>query len=284
MKKQLIIAFSMLLCSNLIAQEVGHYLYLNAGGGVHNLSSSPKDGSQKGGLGLTLDAGYGYFFNKHWGFQGGIGLQSFEPSATLNYTTEAPSVDTDGAPYLYRTFYNNWREKQQLLFLDIPLGFKFRLLLFKKINFLATAGMKMSIPLTATYKTTGGAIKTTGYYSQFNVVLEEMPRHGFDNLTDQMTGNVSIKSAFGAFADLGASYGLSEGIDLYAGGYFVQGLNNVTKSSGKLVYQQDGQYNGVMDSNQIDKANTTAVGLKVGLVWRFGTNKVVEETLSPSKK
>jgi len=96
MKKPLIIGLSLLFYANIQAQETGHYLYLNAGGGLHNLKYDLQNGSEKGACGYSLNAGYGYSFNKNWGLQTGIGLQSYNPTATLNYTTGAPSTDTDG--------------------------------------------------------------------------------------------------------------------------------------------------------------------------------------------
>jgi OmpA-OmpF porin, OOP family len=193
MKKQLIIGLSLLICANIQAQEAGHYLYLNAGGGLHNLSYNLQNGSEKGAFGYSFNTGYGYFFNKHWGVQAGVGLQSLKPTATLNYMTGAPSTDTDGAAYEYRTYYNNWKEQQQLLFLDIPLGVQYRYKLNEKFQILAGAGLKISIPVKTTYKTTGGEIVTSGYYSQWNVELKNMPRHGFNTITDQLTGDVSLK-------------------------------------------------------------------------------------------
>ena len=79
MKKQLILGLSLFIYTTLNAQEAGHYLYLNGGGGFHNLSYPLLNGTEKGSFGYTLNAGYGYFFNKHWGLQTGIGLASFKP-------------------------------------------------------------------------------------------------------------------------------------------------------------------------------------------------------------
>ena len=119
MKKHLIIGLTLLIYSSLNAQENGQSLYFTGGGGLHNLSYDLKNGSEKGGLGYSFNAGYGYFLNKHWGLQSGIGLQSYVSTAKLNYNTAAPSIDSDGTAYEFRTIYNNWQEKQQLLFLDI---------------------------------------------------------------------------------------------------------------------------------------------------------------------
>lgn len=277
MKKPLIIGLSLLLYANIQAQEAGHYLYLNVGGGLHNLSYSLQNGNEKGSFGYSFNAGYGYFFNKHWGVQTGVGLQSLKPTATLNYMTGVPSTDADGATYEYRTYYNNWKEQQSLLFLDIPLGVQYRYKLNGKFQLLAAAGLKISFPVKTTYKTTGGEIVTSGYYSQWNVELKNMPRHGFNTITDQLTGDVSLKPSYSGFADLGATYMLSSKLDLYAGGSINYGLNNVLKSGNKLVYQQDGVYNGVLASNQTDKAKMVSLGMKVGVIWHFGYKKAVTE-------
>jgi len=279
MKKQLIIGLSLLFCSAIQAQENGHYFSLSAGGGFNNLSYDLKNGSEKGGLGSSVDAGYSYFFNEHWGLNTGIGLQSFRPEATLNYQTSTPLTDTDGEAYEYRTNYNNWKEKQQLLFLDIPIGIKYRFGFSEKIRFLASAGMKILIPVKTTYKTTGGEIVTTGYYSQYEVVLKDLPQHGFSTITDQYSGDVSIKPSYSGYAELGALYALSSRLDLYVGGYVDYGLNNVKKGSNSAVYQPDGIYDGILSSTQSDKARIVSLGLKLGVQWHF-TRKAFEDPAS----
>lgn len=269
MKKQLIIALSLLFYSAIQAQENGHYFSLNAGGGFNNLSYQLKNGSEKGGFGSSVNAGYSYFVTEHWGLNTGIGLQSFRPEATISYQTANSMTDTDGEVFEYRTNYNNWKEQQQLLFLNIPIGIQYRFGYSEKLRFLASAGMKISLPVKTTYKTTGGEIVTTGYYSQYDVVLKDLPQHGLSTIADQYTGDVTIKPSCSGYVELGALYGLSSSLDLYVGGYFDYGLNNVIKGTSNVVYQPDGIYNGILASTQTDKARTVSLGLKVGVQWHF---------------
>jgi hypothetical protein len=173
------------------------------------------------------------------------------------------------------------KEKQQLLFLEVPLGLNYQHGLTEKVRILATLGVKISVPLQPTYKTTGGEIVTTGYYDQWNVELSDLPQYGFNTITEQLKGDVSVKSSYSGFADLGAVYGLSSKVDLYAGGYVNYGLNNVAKSTSKSLYQKDGVYNGVLGCNQTDNAKTVSVGLKFGVIWHFGNKKAAVEKESP---
>jgi len=280
MKKQLIIGFFLLLYANIQAQETNQYLYFNAGGGSHNLSYKLPYGIEKGGCGYSFNAGYGFYIDKHWGFQTGIGFQTFNPTATLNYMTSVPAIDSDGANYVFRTSYNNWKEKQQLLMFEIPIGAQYRFDIKEKIQFVATAGLKVLFPVKTTYKSTGGELVTSGLYSQWNVELKDLPQHGFNTITDQVKGNVTVKASCVAYAEAGALYGLTPRLDLYAGGYIDLGMNNVLKSDNRLVYQMDGVYNGVLASNQTEKAKTVALGMKVGVRWHFGQKKAIKEVVT----
>ena len=130
--------------------------------------------------------------------------------------------------------------------------------------------------MKATFESTGGEIVTSGFYKQWNIELKDMPRHGFDSMTDKKSGDIAIKCAYSGFADLGVRYGLSKQLDLYAGLYADYGLNNVLKNNGKSVYQEGGIYNGVLASDQTETAKVVAFGLKVGVVWHLGhKNEVV---------
>jgi outer membrane protein OmpA-like peptidoglycan-associated protein len=286
MKKQIILGLSLLIGGALQAQEAGSYLHLNVGGGLHNLSYDIPNGTEKGKAGYTLNAAYSYFFSPHWGLQTGIGLQSFSAISTLNTTTSATDVDTDGDAYQYRTYYKNWQEKQQVLFMDIPLELQYRLGIGKRTSILASAGVKVALPINTSYKTEGGEIQTTGYYSKWNVELTDLPEHGFTTINGNYPGVLSLKPAFMGIVDLGGLFKLSEKIDLYAGAYLNYGLNNAVNSDTKVIYHKNGTYNGMFSSNQISNVKPISVGLKVGLYWQICKKKQVAsmvEILQPEK-
>lgn len=287
MKKQIIIGLSLLIGGALHAQETGSYLHFNVGGGLHNLSYGIPNGTEKGKAGYTLNAAYSYFFSPHWGLQTGIGFQSFNSLSTLNTTTSVADVDIEGDTYQYRTYYKNWQEQQQALFMEIPLELQYRFSMGKKTSILASAGVKVALPVSKSYKSTGGQIQTTGYYSQWNVELTDLPDQGFTTVSGNYAGSLSLKPAFMGIVDLGGLFKLSEKIDLYAGAYLNYGLNNAVNSDTKVIYQKDGTYNGMFSSNQISNVKPISVGLKVGLYWQICKKKQVAdmvEILQPEKR
>ncbi len=275
MKKQVIIGIVLLISGIIRAQQPEQYLFINGGAGYHNLSYDLKFGSEKGQVGYTLNAGYSYFFNPHWGLQSGIGIQSFSALSTLNYGSTTPNVDTDGQAYSFMANYKDWKEKQQVLFFEVPLVLQYKCALSPKFGLLASAGANISLPITANYKTSGGQIVTSGYYSQYNVVLSNMPQHGFSTFTNSYKGDVSLKPAYLGVAELGGLIRIAEKTELYIGGYLNYGLNNVLKSDSKLMFQPDGTYNSVFASDLTNKVIPMSVGVKLGLYWRLGKAKQI---------
>ncbi len=268
MKKQIIISLSILLCGVIQSQEKGSFLHFNVGSGLNTLSYKLLDGTQKGQAGYTLNAAYSYFFTPHWGIQSGIGMQSFRSLSIQNDLSSDPDIDTDGQTYEFRTYTKNWQEKQQVLFVDIPLELQYKHSFSKKFGIIASAGAKLSYPIHASYKTSGGTLTTSGYYSQWDIELNDMPQHGFSTYTD-FNGNSSLKPTYMGIAELGGTYKLSEKMDLYLGGYYNLGLNNVLKPGTAQLYQPDGVYNGVFATPQAKDVRPYSIGIKVGIYLKM---------------
>lgn len=265
-------------------QPAGHYMYLNGGGGMHNLSYSLTNGKYDNGKGFTINAGYGYFFHRHWGFSAGLGVKSMSAEASLNnFMLGFPSVDSEGVNYEYRNYFSNWKEQQKTMLIDLPLAFQNRFF-WRKFTFQTSLGLMVSFPTNNEFEVKEGEITTTGYYSQWNVELKDMPQHGFTTLTSHPQGDISLKTAYSAFGEFGVLYSLTGTFSLYAGGYYHQGLNNIIADQKKPVYESNGVYNGVLHSALTDNVKPLAVGVKVGIVWTFGKkvkDAFTEESLYP---
>jgi len=286
MKKQIILGLTLLIYGALQAQETGNFLNFNVGGGIHNLSYNLQNGTQKGQFGYTINAGYSYFFTPQWGLHTGIGFQSFNSLSTLNYLSSTPDIDSDGQNYTFKANYKNWQEKQHALFVDIPLTIQFKLPITEKIGILTSVGGNISFPVNASFKTVGGEFVTTGFYSQYNAELSDLPQHGFSTITKKFTGNQSLKTSYMAIADLGGLYKLNEKLDLYGGAYINYGLNNILNPNTKLVYQPgqpNGIYNGVFASDLTNNVVPISIGLKVGVYWHFGDKKSTLDFEKPSE-
>ncbi len=260
-----------------------HYLHITGGIGQHHLPYQLSDGAYQGGLGYNFNLGYSYFFSSHWGITTGIGIQSARSSARLNYLSGIPAVDADGDNYEFRTMFSGWKERQRAMFVDIPLGLQF-MQRFKKFDLLISSGPKISLPLNPTYKVTSGNIITTGYYQQWNVELYDLPQHGFTATESRPSGNMKLKTTWSVFFDVGAKYRVTDIFGIYLGAYYNHGLNNLINPQDQPVYTAEGNYNGILNSNQTNKVNLAAVGLKVGLSWKIGTSSSSKKDKSTSSE
>lgn len=268
-KKLLIAALALGATATAQAQKGDQLLSLSVGGGLHQLGYSIDNGSRKGGAGYTLGAGYTYFFSPNWGISTGVGVQSFGSTATLNLLTKIPDTDIEGDAYELRTRYSGWKEEQRTTLIDIPVMGTYRYALTPKVGLTASAGAKFSIPAKSTYKATGGTITTTGYYSQWDVELSDIPEQGFRTFKERPSGDITLRSTVALLADAGATYQLTDAISLYGGIYASYGLNSMLKADSKDIYLKDGTYNGFFESSQMDKVRPLTVGLKLGVVWNF---------------
>jgi hypothetical protein len=269
MKKLLIAALALSATAAAQAQTGDQFLSLSVGGGLHQLGYSIDNGSRKGGAGYTLGAGYTYFFNANWGISTGVGVQSFGSTATLNLLTKIPDTDIEGDAYELRTRYSGWKEKQRTTLIDIPVMGTYRYALTPKVGLTASAGAKLSIPAKSTYKATGGTITTTGYYSQWDAELVDIPEQGLSTYSQRPSGNISLRPAVALLADAGATYLLNDAISLYGGIYASYGMGSMLKADSKPIYLKDGTYNGLFASDAVGKVRPLAVGVRLGVVWNF---------------
>jgi outer membrane protein OmpA-like peptidoglycan-associated protein len=182
-------------------------------------------------------------------------------------TTEV-SIDTDGDTYEFRTYYNDWKERQKAMVCDIPLSFLFQKKMGNKFSILTSIGAKASIPVDFSSKSIGGEIKTTGYYKQWNVELYGMPQHNFKNIKEEKRAAIPSKLYLSTFVDLGATYRISKKMFIYGGLYVNYGVTDIVANKGKSIYEQNGTYNGVLVSDFASKTTTEAYGIKLGIrVW-----------------
>lgn len=242
-------------------------LYFNIGSGFHNLKYDLTNGKQEGNIGSTCSIGYNYFFSERWGIGSGLGLETFQTKATLNYQTSNLSVDTDGESFEFRTQYSDWQEKQSSILLNIPVNFIYQSPISDKWKIQFLIGPQISFAVKSNYKIAGGTIETTGYYSKYNVILHDLPKHNLTTFSEFPEGKNSLNPTLSAVGNLGCLYNLNKNMDIYLGAYFDYGLTNSIAAKSKFLYQEDGVYNGVFSSNQTNKVKPVAFGLKVGINW-----------------
>ncbi|MBQ7997248.1 MAG: OmpA family protein [Paludibacteraceae bacterium] len=274
-----------------VAQQSTHdnYIGVSFGGGMNTMLYKPANGTQSLGGGIEAGLFYGRFFNKTVGL--GVGLQYTwaNASALYNYNEVSTGLTHPNNPnnpntlYNLNTTYTDWRERQTVGVLSIPVEVLFRKGLSDRWAFIGGVGLSLDFPIHGTYSPQGGTYATTGVFPKLgSYTVSNLPEHGFDTYTTTQGGKITNLAKVGAsaIADLGFRCAFNDNWGMYMGVYFGYGFTNLlaeAKSNPMVIIneQQQIDYSGTFASDETSKANLLRFGVKVAI--DFGWPKKVVE-------
>ena len=270
------------------AQQSTHdnYVGVSFGGGLNTMLYKVANGQQSVGGGIEAGVFYGRFFNKTVGL--GVGLQYTWANAYATYnwneeTTGLMHPDNPNTLYNLNTAYANWKERQTMGVLSIPVEVLFRKSLSDRWAFIGGVGLSIDFPIHGSYAPKGGTYMTTGVFPKLgNYTVANLPEHGFDTYSTTQGGKMNNIAKVGAsvIADLGFRVALNDNWGMYMGAYFGYGFSNLIKEekTNPMVIineQQQIDYAGTFASNETAKANLLRCGVKIA--FDFGWPKKVQE-------
>jgi OmpA-OmpF porin, OOP family len=266
--KTTIIAISVLFFLFLAGNAQDKKFQLETGGsyGLSGLSGKVENGSITPGMAYQLSLNGKYFFTSNIGVGIGAGYSAYSSTAELTtYSANIASTDDENENFEYRITASGINEEQKLSALEIPIFLAYRKSLSEKLGMFGNAGLKFSLPLSATYQSTGGTIETRGYYPAYNIELHNMPNHGFEKVENiSYSGNLTTQMAYSLFANAGITLPLGKmGINI--GVYGSYGLNSVLKPEATQLMVYPGEYRSV--TALAEKVALISGGLKFGLCF-----------------
>ncbi|MDR3218072.1 MAG: hypothetical protein LBU22_03690 [Dysgonamonadaceae bacterium] len=260
---------------------------INMGGGISTLNYQASTGSASSGAGGSFGVGYTAFFSYQWGVTTGLAMGFYNTSYTLeNIRLEYPAAVPAGLQgnfYLHAN-YEAYEEKQQTLLFQFPVMLQYQAPLGSSFFYLG-AGIKIGVPVSATYNQSVKSITTSGYSDYTAQEYENMPNHGFDTYGNVKSSDILALNISGLLAlESGIKWKISRKNALYTGIYLDYGLNNVQKESLRdfLEYKptnsSDYQYNSMLQSQMDGNAFTNkvipfALGIKIKLAFGSGGKK-----------
>ena len=169
-----------------------------------------------------------------------------------------------GRNYYLLTTYRDWVERRQMLAAELPLGLYFRSN-DPNCQFLFGFGGKLLLPVWNRYKVTDGSLETRGLLSRFECGLYNLPHHGF-RLIIPITRVLSILGWVPHSLSIWVSASacrmpppfISECISIMVWRMWVDGKNVKLRDA-------EGNYNGLLASDQVDYVSPFSLGVKIGL-------------------
>ena len=276
-----------------------HVVQFSVGGGLHTLLPKLSESANNTvGLGQSLGAGtqiqatYTYFFHKYVGVTGGFGFDMYTGNMHGSFTDKVQLFykDPDHAPlpqkqmtYWLNSEYKNFKEREQLYMITVPVGITGRVSLTDPIQLRGTLGLGMNI-IAGSHFRAEGDLTTTGDFPDLNLHLDpDLPQHGFSNY--YMGGyNGKIANTFPVnmfiFGDFGMHYQFTKRWGLYVGLYLTYTCFNAirpnTDEAGNRpdLVRFDSKtkqfsYSGMPNSKFIEAFNPLSFGVKVAVTMTF---------------
>ncbi len=251
-----------------------------------------------------IGAGLGVSYYRSAGkYKGGFVEDEF-----LNLGNQTDDDNISGGPtdYELRLRLANWEERQTAYFFEIPvlLQYQTRFGEKEKVGLYVSLGAKFQIPVSAQYKVMDGKyandkrLNVSGHYSSTGTDIgspdnPSIEYHSFGSINNPderlgWNGDLKLKMSIAGTAELGFLFWLSPHVDLTLGAFVDYGFNNVKKGESKSLFVapekylsgdvnyvgKNIEYNGMVNSDRVERANLLSYGGKIGLKIKLGrTNK-----------
>ena len=223
--------------------------------------------------GMTTSVEAGYFFSKWFGLSTGITYSSYKGQLTLaSYQNKFNTTDSENETYERQVTGTGITENQNIGMVGIPLYLNFRLPLGNKLGFFVQTGMEAAIPILKTYQSSG-AFTYKGFYTAYNVLLQNLPAYGFpSNAAITTNGSLKLNSlCLSAIATAGFDLFIQEKMQLGIAATYSQSLSGIS------AYTQPDKFQLSTDINQINslmggssQATIQSIGVKISLRYFFG--------------
>jgi OOP family OmpA-OmpF porin len=197
-------------------------------------------------------------------------------------------VDDEGSAFQYNMKTTGYMETQRFFAAGIPLLLQYHTA-GAGIQWYIDGGGKVLLPTSVTSKISANQLSVSGYYPDYNLVVSNLPQHGFGTLTNwKSSTSAELKPAATLSAATGMIFSLSRGKRLYAGLYVEYGLTELKDKGDSMplvTYNPSGvsglNASGVLNMQNAGRMTSLSFGLQVRL--GFETTKSRGQVRLPPK-
>lgn len=266
------------IATMLFYQGVNAQFYVGLQTGVGNIQSKKNEFASSNELGGALKAGYVYSLNNHIGIGTGVELSQYKQDVFFRETSASLTslqVDQAGSAFIYKVTAANYRERQTLHAVQIPLFLQYKTNINKGIDFNFKAGAKYFLPLSYKIKASAASVSGTAYYPDVNLTINDLPEYGFGEQDKYAaSGEYQTKGIVMSMFELGFTFDMGTKNALYAAMFFENGYGSILdqdKDESYIGYNPtsiaDRKANGLYSTDKDAKIRPVAFGLT--LAWVF---------------
>ncbi|OUD35017.1 hypothetical protein [Flavobacterium sp. FPG59] len=262
----------------LISQGIAAQVYVGIQSGIGNIQSDIT-GIQTGNrLGGALKIGYIYSLNSHFGIGTGLEFSQYKQEVSFSRLTATLSnfeVDASTSAFVYNMTTNNYREKQTLQAVQIPLFVQYKKNINTVVDFNFRAGAKYFLPVNYEINATADYVNGTAYYPDVNLTIFDLPEYGFGQQNNySASGEYKTKGVIMSSFELGFTFDMGKKSSLYAAMFLENGYGTIldqNKNESYIGYSPtstaDRKANGLYSTDKDAEIKPVAFGVTLG--WNF---------------
>lgn len=262
----------------LLSQGIAAQVYVGIQSGIGNIQSDITGIQTANRLGGALKAGYIYPLNSHFGIGTGLEFSQYKQEVSFSQPTATLSnaeVDASTSAFVYNMTTNNYREKQTLRALQVPLFVQYKKNINTGIDFNFRAGAKYFLPVNYEINTTADYTNGTAYYPDVNLTIFDLPEFGFGQQNNYSTsGEYKTKGIIMSSFELGFTFDMGTKSSLYAAMFLENGYGTILDQNNNESYigysptsVSDRKANGLYSTDKDAKIKPVAFGITLG--WNF---------------
>ncbi|WP_157813363.1 outer membrane beta-barrel protein [Flavobacterium sp. 5] len=262
----------------LISQGMTAQFYVGVQTGVGNIQSDVEGTVARHRLGGAVKAGYIYSLTNHIGIGSGLEFSQYKQEVFLNNSSSTLSnyeIDPSGSAFIYNVTTSNYKEKQTLHAIQIPLFLQYKTNINKGIDFNFRAGAKYFLPVNYKIEATADYVNGTGYYPDANLIIDDLPEYGFGGQSNYSeSGEYNTKGVIMSSFELGFTFDMGTNNSLYAALFLENGYGSILDQDSNESYigynpasVSDRKANGLYSTNKNAEIRPVAFGATLG--WNF---------------
>ena len=258
----------------LISQIDAQGLSIGLDGGLQGTQYRLQGGSTSLLPGGSLSLLYAFHLRGRWNLLTGITGGIYRTKARFPDGTAFADyqVDDEGSAFQYNIKTTGYKETQRVFAVGIPLLLQFHTA-GAGTQWYIDGGGKVMFPTGVSSNVSAQQLGLSGYYPDYNLVVTNLPQHGFGTLNNwKAHASAELRPAAAVSAATGFSFRLSRGTRLYAGLFVEYGLTGLKARGDSMplvTYNPTSvsglNANGVLNMQNAGRMTSLVLGLQVKL-------------------
>lgn len=224
----------------LFSQLTTAQFYVGIQTGIGNLESNVSGTVAETKMGGAVKAGYIYSLTKNIGIGSGIEFSQYKQNVSLTSSSTKLAnyeVDASGSAFIYNVTNSNYKEKQTLQAVQIPLFVQFKTNINTGIDFNFRAGAKYFLPVSYKIKATADKVSGTAFYPDVNLTIEDLTEYGIGQQSNySATGDYETKGILMSYFELGFTFDMGKKNSLYTAFFLENGYGTILDQEQKDSY------------------------------------------------